>query len=210
MVRAGVADCRHWVFDLDGTLTVAVHDFPMIKRQLGIAPHEDILVHLAALPANEAAAKHRWLWDHELALAQASRPALGAIALLQVLHAAGCRLGILTRNAHALARCSLEAMGVAELFAPEEIIGRDELAPKPDPAGLHWFAQRWQVAPAQMRMVGDARFDLDCGRAAGVPTVLLHPDGNLWPAQADWHLPDCQALLSHWRQREALAAGVCG
>ena len=46
--------CRHWVFDMDGTLTVAVHDFPAIKRALGIPQDDDILHHLAALPADEA------------------------------------------------------------------------------------------------------------------------------------------------------------
>ena len=54
-----LAERRHWVFDMDGTLTQAVHDFPAIKRALGIAEQEDILQHLAALPAAEAAAKAR-------------------------------------------------------------------------------------------------------------------------------------------------------
>ena len=30
-------DIRHWVFDMDGTLTVAVHDFAEIRRALGAA-----------------------------------------------------------------------------------------------------------------------------------------------------------------------------
>lgn len=34
---------RHWVFDMDGTLTVAVHDFAAIRRALEIAAEEDIL-----------------------------------------------------------------------------------------------------------------------------------------------------------------------
>ena len=45
---------RHWVFDMDGTLTVAVHDFEAIKRALEIPQSDDILHHLAALPAAEA------------------------------------------------------------------------------------------------------------------------------------------------------------
>ncbi len=60
---------RHWVFDMDGTLTVPVHDFPAIKRALGIPQDDDILGHLAALPAHESAAKHAWLLEHERALA---------------------------------------------------------------------------------------------------------------------------------------------
>ena len=37
----------HWVFDLDGTLTLAVHDFAAIRRHLGIPAQADILHHLA-------------------------------------------------------------------------------------------------------------------------------------------------------------------
>ena len=29
---------KHWIFDLDGTLTVAVHDFKAIKEALEIPP----------------------------------------------------------------------------------------------------------------------------------------------------------------------------
>ncbi|HCI2596782.1 TPA: HAD family hydrolase, partial [Pseudomonas aeruginosa] len=52
-----LADIRHWVFDMDGTLTRAVHDFPAIRRALDIPEQDDILLHLAALPEAEAAAK---------------------------------------------------------------------------------------------------------------------------------------------------------
>ena len=52
-----LADVRHWVFDMDGTLTVAVHDFAAIRVALAIPPEDDILTHLAALPAEEAAAE---------------------------------------------------------------------------------------------------------------------------------------------------------
>ena len=61
-----LADIRHWVFDMDGTLTRAVHDFPAIRRALDIPEQDDILLHLAALPEAEAAAKHAWLLEHEL------------------------------------------------------------------------------------------------------------------------------------------------
>lgn len=33
---------RHWVFDMDGTLTVAVHDFAAIRRALEIPAEADI------------------------------------------------------------------------------------------------------------------------------------------------------------------------
>ena len=190
---------RHWVFDMDGTLTVAVHDFEHIKRALAIPQEADILGHLAALPPEVAAAKHDWLLAHERALAEQAQAAPGAVALLRALHAAGCRLGILTRNARALAQVTLQAIGVGDVFSPDDIIGRDEAAPKPSPAGLHYFSERWRAAPAQMVMVGDHRFDLESGRAAGTRTVLVNTPHNPWPGLACWHLPDCSALLAEWQ-----------
>ncbi|VVQ03210.1 Phosphoglycolate phosphatase [Pseudomonas fluorescens] len=185
---------RNWVFDMDGTLTVAVHDFAAIRVALGIPPEDDILTHLAALPSAEAEAKHAWLLEHERDLAVASTAALGAVELVRELAGRGCRLGILTRNARELAHVTLQAIGLADCFPVEHILGRDEAAPKPSPDGLLKIAQAWGVAPGELVMVGDYRFDLDCGRAAGARTVLVNLPENPWPELADWHAADCGAL----------------
>lgn len=189
-----LASVQHWVFDMDGTLTVAVHDFAAIRQALGIAPEDDILTHLAALPAEEGRAKHAWLLEHERDLAVASKAADGAVELVRALKARGCRLGILTRNARELAHITLAAIGLDDCFAVADIIGRDEALPKPDPDGLLRLAQGWNVSPQDMVMVGDYRFDLDCGRAAGARTVLVNVAENPWPESTDWHAVDCHAL----------------
>lgn len=185
---------RHWVFDMDGTLTVAVHDFAAIREALDIPAEDDILNHLAALPAEEAAAKHAWLLEHERDLAIASRPATGAVELVRELVARDCQLGILTRNARELAHVTLEAIGLADCFPVQSILGRDEAPPKPHPGGLLKLAEAWDVSPNEMVMVGDYRFDLDCGRAAGTRTILVNLPDNPWPALTDWHAADCRAL----------------
>ena len=185
---------RHWVFDMDGTLTVAVHDFAAIREALDIPAEDDILTHLAALPAEEAAAKHAWLLEHERDLAIASRPATGAVELVRELVARDCQLGILTRNARELAHVTLEAIGLADCFPVQSILGRDEAPPKPHPGGLLKLAEAWDVSPNEMVMVGDYRFDLDCGRAAGTRTILVNLPDNPWPALTDWHAADCRAL----------------
>ncbi|MDH0748040.1 HAD family hydrolase [Pseudomonas sp. GD03842] len=189
-----LAQLRHWVFDMDGTLTIAVHDFPAIKRALGIPQEDDILSHLAALPSEEAAAKHAWLLEHERELAIASKPAPGAVELVRELAQRGCRLGVLTRNARELAHVTLEAIGIADCFHVDDVLGRDEAAPKPDPDGLLKLARAWDVAPSQMVMVGDYQFDLRCGKAAGTHTVLVNLPDNPWPELTDWHAQDCGAV----------------
>ena len=190
-----LSEARYWVFDMDGTLTLAVHDFEAIKRALEIPPLDDILHHLAALPADEAAAKHAWLLAHERELALAAQPAPGAIALVRALCERDCRLGILTRNAHELALLTLDAIGLGDCFAQADVIGRDEAPPKPDPGGLLHLAAQWRVAPSELVMVGDYRFDLDCARAAGAFGVLVNLPENPWPELTDACAADCQALL---------------
>lgn len=189
-----LGEIKHWVFDMDGTLTVAVHDFAAIRVALDIPSSEDILTHLAALPADESAAKHAWLLAHERELALGSVAAKGAVELIRELARRGCRLGILTRNARELAHVTLQAIGLADCFAAQDVLGRDDAPPKPDPGGLLKLAQAWDVAPDEMVMVGDYRFDLDCGRAAGTRTVLVNVPDNPWPALTDWHAEDCVAL----------------
>lgn len=185
---------RNWVFDMDGTLTVAVHDFAAIRVALGIPPEDDILTHLAALPAAEAEAKHAWLLEHERDLAVASTAATGAVELVRELAGRGCQLAILTRNARELAHVTLEAIGLADCFAKELVLGRDEAAPKPSPDGLLKIAQAWDVDPSELVMVGDYRIDLECGRTAGARTVLVNLPDNPWPELTDWHAADCRQL----------------
>ena len=123
-----------------------------------------------------------------------AEPAPGAIELVRELHGRGCQLGILTRNAHELALLTLRAIGLDDCFAVPDVIGRDEAPPKPDPGGLLHFARTWQVAPSELVMVGDYRFDLECARAAGARSVLVNLAENPWPELADHFAVDCRAL----------------
>ena len=55
MTTKWITQRTFWVFDLDGTLTVPVHDFAAIKRELGLDPEVDILS--AWLPCQTAIGK---------------------------------------------------------------------------------------------------------------------------------------------------------
>lgn len=187
-------DCRHWVFDMDGTLTVAVHDFARIRRELDIPAGDDILAHIDARGAEAARSAHAWLLEHERELALAARPAPGALRLVRGLQVRGCRLGVLTRNANALALLTLEAIGLRDCFDAGDVLGRDEAVPKPDPDGLRQLAARWGVAPTQLTMVGDHDYDLACARAAGAHAILVNGPPEVRCALADRVLDDCGAL----------------
>ncbi len=188
-------NCQHWVFDMDGTLTVAVHDFQHIRRTLEIPESADILGHLASLPTLERQQKHAWLLEHERELALNSQPALGAIELVEHLHNEQRQLAILTRNARELALLTLGAIGLRDYFSDEHILGREQAIPKPDPDGLLKIAQSWQVPPQHMIMVGDFQMDLKTAQAAGAYAVQVNTADNLWPELTDFHTTNCQALL---------------
>mgnify|MGYP001217426252 CR=1 FL=1 len=185
---------QHWIFDMDGTLTIAVHDFQLIRRELGVPQGEDILGYLARLPEAESAQKHAWLLAHERELALASQPAEGINAVLERLRDRDVKMGILTRNARELAHITLESAGLAEFFPVEWVLGRDEAAPKPQPDGILHLAAEWGVPPSEVLMVGDNYLDLAAARNAGAPNILLVAGDNPWPEWSDVHLQDAASL----------------
>lgn len=178
---------KHWIFDLDGTLTVAVHDFKAIKESLGIPPEADILGYLDALPLEESAPLHRKLDSIERELSRKTAAASGAVELLSMLAEDDCVLGVLTRNTHAIARLTLELTGL-EAFFPEAsyIIGRHEAPPKPDPAGARHLACLWDADPGDIVVTGDYHYDLLCGRSIGAATIHVDSSGIFrWSELAD-------------------------
>lgn len=185
-----------WIFDLDGTLTLPVHDFGFIRQELAIPDGEDILGHLELLPEELAAPKQRRLDEIERELAGCAVPAPGVLALLDYLGQCQSRLGILTRNSREVALVTLEAIGAHGYFGADDVLGRAEAPPKPDPSGIVQLCAQWQLATDQVVMVGDYLFDLLAGRSAGAATVHVgRPDGQRWPAASDISVETLEELL---------------
>jgi HAD superfamily hydrolase (TIGR01549 family) len=189
---------KHWIFDLDGTLTVAVHDFKAIKEALEIPFEADILEHLEALPREESVLLHRKLDLIERDLSQKTAPASGALELLSLLAHDGCRIGILTRNTHEIARLTLKFTGLDEYFPePSYIIGRNEAMPKPDPQGALHLAALWGVPPEDIVVAGDYLYDLLCGRSIGAATIHVDPAGEFrWSEFSDLRVSSLHELAA--------------
>jgi HAD superfamily hydrolase (TIGR01509 family) len=178
---------KHWIFDLDGTLTIAVHDFKSIKEALGVPAEADILSHLDSLPAEESAQRHKKLDNIERVLSEQAVAASGARELLSLLIQDNCKIGILTRNTHEVARLTLKYAGLGEYFTePAFIIGRRDAAPKPDPEGALQLASLWGATPGEIIVTGDYLYDLLCGKNLGSATVHVDPTGEFrWSEFAD-------------------------
>ena len=188
----------YWIFDLDGTLTMPVHDFDYIRRELAIPADADILDHLDQLPTAEATRRQARLQEIELELARRAVPSPGALEMVAKLHHSGACLGILTRNDRDIALLTLDTIGARHYFADEHVLGRCDALPKPDPEGIHLLLSSWGADPADTVMVGDYLFDLQAGRAAGATTVhVARPDGKCWPEVTDLAVLDLSELASH-------------
>lgn len=188
-MNAELLQRRCWIFDLDGTLTVAAHDFDAIRDALGLPAGRPILEALAALPPSEAAPLWNRLDALERELAARAVPAPGAADLLRALEKRGARLGILTRNSASNTRATLEATGLHGFFQPPDVVAREHAPPKPRPDGIHRLLARWNAPPQQALIVGDYRFDLEAGRAAGIATVYFDCDASReFAAHADLHV----------------------
>ncbi len=94
---------KHWVFDLDGTLTLPVHDFSVIRNALGVPKGTDILGYLASLDDSEGQPLQDKLNEIETGLLDRIEPAPGLIQLIETLNRRGSRIGILTRNTRDIA-----------------------------------------------------------------------------------------------------------
>ena len=168
----------YWVFDLDGTLTVEMHDFDAFRAGAGIPNGAPILEALDAMSGPEAAMLHLRLaeWERDVARQSLCQP--GARELLEALRERDARLGILTRNLRSIAFETLDAIGLRDFFEDDEVLGRDEAPPKPDPGGVESLLRRWGAQPREAVMVGDYVFDLQAGRAAGATTIYIDPEGE--------------------------------
>jgi HAD superfamily hydrolase (TIGR01509 family) len=187
---------NHWVFDMDGTLTLPVHDFAAIRAALGVPDGADILGFLAGLPADRAQLLHDRLQEIEEELATKTAAAPGVVTLVERLHRRGARLGILTRNTRENALRTLEAIGVRRFFRPAWIIGRADASPKPDPDGVRKLAALWGADTCEMVMVGDYLYDLQTGRAAGAATIHVDRAGTFrWPELTDLGVGTFDELL---------------
>jgi HAD superfamily hydrolase (TIGR01509 family) len=171
----------HWIFDLDGTLTVSAHDFEHMRRELGLEPQVPILEALHAMPEDEAAPLWEMLNDLEFYYAGKASIMQGATELLQKLHDDGRQLAILTRNTMPVVKHTLEACSIDHFFPLDHILDRDSCIPKPSPDGVQRLLDFWQADAGDTVMVGDFLYDLEAGKGAGVATIHLDTRGDV-----DW------------------------
>ena len=194
---------RGIIFDLDGTLVDSRLDFAAMRRDMGLAEDIPILEGLARLAPSEADRCRRILLKHELAGAERAGLLPGVAELCHRLTTRRIRQAIATRNSREITQATLAKFNLR--FDP--VITRDDGPVKPDPWPVQHACSLWGTSPDETVVIGDFRFDIECGRAAGSHTVLLThvPDAAAYPnrEQADLvltSLADYPRLLA-WLER---------
>ena len=178
------------LFDFDGTLTLpGALDFPAIKAQLGCPQDRPVLEFIQDQPPDERKVLMERLEEMEDAAAALSRPNHGAEDCIRALRKRGLRLGILTRNSLSSVSLALERFRGVTVGDFQAVLTRDSALPKPHPDGVLKAAEQLGVAPRDMLVVGDFRFDILAGKAAGAPTVLL-TNGDPSPLRPEDSPPD--------------------
>ena len=189
---------RGVIFDLDGTLVDSGLDFDLIRAELELPEGQPILEALEGMSMDDAAKCHEVINRHERDGAVRSTLMPAADHFLKRLHERSVLIGIATRNSRDVALATIAQHELVD----HTVVAREDARPKPHPASLLSICCDWQVEPDEVVMIGDYRFDLEAGRAAGMRTVFFtagrdaEPD---WAQLADYRLhsfEESDALLA--------------
>jgi hydrogenase expression/formation protein HypE len=194
---------RGVLFDFDGTLTYpGAIDFDAIKEELRCPADMPILEYLETVSLAEQAPLVAILEAREEAAAQASLPNTGAEKCLSALKAKRLPLGIITRNSMNSVCAALNKFNRITIQDFAAVITREKSLPKPHPDGVYQAAEHMGISPSELMVVGDFRFDVLAGKAAGALTVLLQNSekslmspGDPQPDYTVRHLEEILAII---------------
>lgn len=191
-----IENFHYWIFDMDGTLTVPIHDFAAIRKELEIPLEEDILGFIDSLPSDESERKHKQLRQIELDLAHRTEPQPQVTNFLQHLTDKGCHMGIITRNTLENTYVTLESAGLSHFFSKENILTRECAAPKPAPDAIHQLLSHWSGEESKAIIAGDYKHDLHAGQNAGIHTLYFDSKNTHdWDDLADFRIASWSELL---------------
>ncbi|CAI9762754.1 unnamed protein product [Fraxinus pennsylvanica] len=177
---------RGVVFDMDGTLTVPVIDFPAMyrtvlgeKEYLKIKSENpsgiDILHHIETWSPDKQKQAYEIIADFEKQGLDRLQIMPGASELCGFLDSRNIRRGLITRNVKEAV--DLFHLRFGMIFSPA--LSREFRPYKPDPAPLLHICTTWGMQPDEVMMIGDSlKDDVACGKRAGAFTCLLDETGR--------------------------------
>jgi len=159
---------RAILFDMDGTLTEPMLDFPRIKAEMGIGAGP-ILESLAQLDDSRRPLAEAVLQRHEKIAAEQSRLNEGCLDLLTWLKFRQISMALITRNS----RISAATVTARHGLNFDALITREDGPFKPDPFSLSLACERLGVKSDETWMVGDGQYDVEAAIAAKIRAVWI-------------------------------------
>lgn len=180
------------IFDLDGTLLdskeCSVKATKAAFTEMGLkVPSEVVIEHYMGIPIEESFFKmSEQPLDQEIAAElirifrayyqiyeESTLKVFPEIPhVLEILNKRKVPCFVVSSKKTAVVKRNLAAQDLADFF--EEIIGSDTVSHyKPHPEGINQLVTQYQVDPTKTIMVGDAIFDVQMGKAAGVKTIAV-------------------------------------
>ncbi|MCO5496158.1 HAD family hydrolase [Enterococcus innesii] len=180
------------IFDLDGTLLdskeCSVKATKAAFTEMGLkVPSEVVIEHYMGIPIEESFFKmSEQPLDQEIAAElirifrtyyqtyeESTLTVFPEIPhILEILNKRKVPCFVVSSKKTAVVKRNLAAQDLADFF--EEIIGSDAVSHyKPHPEGINQLVTQYQFEPTKTIMVGDAIFDIQMGKAAGVKTIAV-------------------------------------
>ena len=71
----------------------------------------------------------------------------------------------------------MDHLGLMPFFR-EIVTSQNGFSRKPDPEGLNYLMEKYDLDPARTYYIGDRSLDMDCAKNAKIPGILLMPEGS--------------------------------
>lgn len=153
---------------MDGTLTVPLLDFDLIRAEIGI-PSGTLLEAIDSMPPDQRARAEGIIVRHEAAAAATSELMPGAAEVVAAIREAGCPVALMTRNSRISVRAFQQRHGIAF----DLVRTREDGVCKPSPQPVYEICGTLGGKPEDAWVIGDFHYDILCGNAAGATTILM-------------------------------------
>lgn len=159
---------RGIIFDMDGTLTKPNVNFAAIEREIG-AKVGFIIDYAEKSSPEERTRAMEILERYEAQAAMESELNEGVHEMLEYVSRKQLKKALLTRNS----RRSVDTVLQKHNLQFEFIVSREDTKPKPAPDPIFLLSKRMDIHTDHLLMIGDYKYDIMCGKAAGTKTALL-------------------------------------
>lgn len=157
------------IFDMDGTLTKPNVDFAAIEREIG-AKTGFIIEYAEKSSPEERIRALSILERYEAQAAIESELNEGVCEILEFIDKKNIKKALLTRNSRKSVKTVLHKHGLHFNFIATR---EDTIKPKPAPDPIFMLSKQMNIHTDYLLMVGDYKYDIMCGKAAGAKTALL-------------------------------------